>query len=495
MLFNSLHFFIFFPIVFFVYFTIPPRFRWFWLLLASSYFYMVFIPQYILILYFIIIVDYFAGRMIEKSTGRRRKVYLMASIIANIGVLFLFKYFNFFTSNLTGLAHFLHWNYTPSVFRLLLPIGLSFHTFQALSYTIEVYRGRQPAERHLGIYALYVMFFPQLVAGPIERPQNLLPQLRQLKIFDYYQVIDGLKLIIWGLFKKVVIADRLAILVNTVYNNFDYYSGLQFLIATICFAFQIYCDFSGYSDIALGTAQTMGFRLMQNFQRPYFARSITDFWRRWHISLSSWFRDYVYIPLGGNRVGKLRSGLNVLVTFLASGLWHGANWTFVVWGLLHGFFIVFSRWTMKLREKLVNKVKLNKYPSLYHMEQVIVTFLLVCFSWIFFRAENLNQALQIIYKICLSLTQVIKALFTGNANFFSDQFTGSEFGLSKSGLIVAFLSILFLVCVQLVQRHGDLRGIMRDRPAQQRWALYYLVIIAIALFGVFDEVPFIYFQF
>src|SRR5678810_23272 len=322
MLFNSFTFLMFFPIVVAVYFAIPHRFRWAWLLAASCYFYMAFIPVYILILFFTIAVDYAAGILIEDAEGKRRKLFLLMSIVANVGVLAIFKYFNFLNANARAIAEVFHWPYGVPALSIILPIGLSFHTFQAMSYTIEVYRGRHKAERNPGIFALYVMFFPQLVAGPIERPQNLLLQFYERHEFDYDRVADGLRRMAWGLFMKVVIADRLSNYVNPVYNSPYSYDGLTLVVATVFFALQIYCDFAGYSHVAIGTAEVMGFRLMQNFNRPYLSRSISEFWSRWHISLSTWFRDYVYIPLGGNRWGWVRTYRNLFITFLAVSYTH-----------------------------------------------------------------------------------------------------------------------------------------------------------------------------
>jgi alginate O-acetyltransferase complex protein AlgI len=310
MLFNSLLFFCFFLIVTPAYFLLEHKHRWKLLLAASCYFYMTFIPVYILILSLTIVVDYFAGILIERSTGKRRRHFLVLSIVANVGVLAFFKYFNFFNDSLSFLlGDFGYQNQIPHS-NILLPIGLSFHTFQAMSYTMEVYRGNQKAEKHFGIYALYVMFYPQLVAGPIERPQNILPQLHAKKEFNYNDVVEGLKLILWGLFKKVVIADRLSIYVDTIYNNPADHGSITLITATVFFTFQIYCDFSGYSDIALGCARVMGFRLMVNFRRPYLAKSFREFWSRWHISLSSWFRDYLYIPLGETK-SRFQNGISI----------------------------------------------------------------------------------------------------------------------------------------------------------------------------------------
>jgi D-alanyl-lipoteichoic acid acyltransferase DltB (MBOAT superfamily) len=330
-LFNSAEFALFFPVVVFLYFAVQSRHRWALLLAASCVFYMAAIPAYILILAFTIGTDYVAGLLIERARGRWRAVWLAASVAANLGVLFFFKYYDFAVGSAGPLARMLGMP-VPSPLNLILPIGLSFHTFQALSYTIEVYRGRYPAERHLGIFALYVMFFPQLVAGPIERPAHLLPQFREDHRFDPAKARDGLRLMAWGLLKKVVIADRLAIITNQVFLAPTTYAGPHLTLATLAFAYQIYCDFSGYTDIARGSARVIGFELRRNFNSPYAAASVQEFWRRWHMSLSTWFRDYVYIPLGGSRQGDARRDRNVIVTFLASALWHGANWTFLVWG-------------------------------------------------------------------------------------------------------------------------------------------------------------------
>jgi len=343
MLFNSFAFCcVFFPLVTALYFVLPHRYRWALLLAASCWFYMAFVPVYILILGFTILVDYAAGILIERNTGPRRKAWLVASIVANLGVLAFFKYFNFLNQNIGALFQAAGIGYGVPDLGILLPIGLSFHTFQSLSYTIEVYRGNQPAERRPGVFALYVMFYPQLVAGPIERPGNLLRQLAIPMQWDTDRVIAGLKQMLWGFFKKLVIADRCGVVVDQVYGHSAEYDSLALALATYLFAVQIYCDFSGYGDIALGAARVMGFDLMVNFRTPYGSTSISEFWSRWHISLSSWFRDYLYIPLGGNRVLRWRWFMNLMIVFLVSGLWHGANWTYVVWGALHGIYLVLA---------------------------------------------------------------------------------------------------------------------------------------------------------
>ncbi len=439
---------------------------------------MAFIPAYILILFFVITIDYIAGIAIANAQGQRRKLFLLLSLAGNIGVLALFKYFNFLNANLAGLAGAIGWNYPIPMLDLILPIGLSFHTFQSMSYTIEVYRGRYPAEKHPGIFALYVMFYPQLVAGPIERPYNLLPQLHRAQHFDYQRVTDGLKLMVWGFFKKLVIADRIADFVNPIYNHPTEHHGFALILATALFAYQIYCDFSGYSDIAIGSAQVMGFKLMQNFNRPYYAKSIGEFWRRWHISLSSWFRDYLYIPLGGNRVPAWRHYFNVMTVFLISGLWHGANWTFVIWGGLHGAYLLIETWTESARTRLVHAIGLNKFPNALKLVQVTITFALVSFAWIFFRANSLNDAIYI-------ATHLITLDVLNLANVFT------FLNMTK----VALAAIVVLEIVQLVQRRGSLRAMIAAQPTWVRWAIYYLLVMSILLLGKFAEQKFIYFQF
>jgi alginate O-acetyltransferase complex protein AlgI len=340
MLFNTIQYAIFLPVVFSLYYFLPHKFRWIFLLIASCLFYMAFIPLYILILFLAIFIDYYAALRIDTSEGRDRKRYLIISVLSTCLLLFAFKYFNFFLENIRVIAKFLDLRYPDVVLKIILPIGLSFHTFQSLSYVFEVYYRRQKPERHFGIYALYVMFFPQLVAGPIERPQGLLNQLKVKREFSFELAKDGLRQILWGLVKKVIIADSLANLIGFIFTDYEHHNGSSLLMIAIMFSFQIYGDFSGYSDIAIGSAKLLGFRLMTNFNYPYFSKSIGEFWRRWHISLSSWFRDYLYIPLGGSKTNTPKRIRNVLITFGISGLWHGANWTFVVWGLLNGLYLI-----------------------------------------------------------------------------------------------------------------------------------------------------------
>ncbi|MEI8201391.1 MAG: MBOAT family O-acyltransferase [Bacteroidota bacterium] len=476
MLFNSFHFLFFFIVVTTLYFVLPFSKRWILLLASSCYFYMAFIPVYILILGFTIVIDYFAGIYIENAEGARRKLFLTFSLIANIGVLAVFKYYNFLNLNFTFLLHGFGLSNPVPFLAILLPIGLSFHTFQAMSYTIEVYRGRQKAERHFGIYSLYVMFYPQLVAGPIERPQNLLHQFREKYYFEYFRVVEGLKLMLWGFFKKIVIADRLAIYVNAVYNNPDQHTGMTLLLATIFFAFQIYCDFSGYSDIAIGAAKVMGFKLMTNFNRPYFARNISEFWKRWHISLSTWFKDYLYISLGGNRTSIPRWYLNLFLVFLISGLWHGANWTYIIWGGLNGFYLVFAIISQGYRNKFNKLTGIDKLPKLNHLFQVLITFFLSCFAWIFFRANNVTDAFTIIKKI--------------------SKLDGAVFIDNPSIMIYSFLGILILFLVEFKKEFykGDF-SFMENKSWVVRNFSYAVLLILILLIGVFDGGQFIYFQF
>lgn len=437
---------------------------------------MAFIPIYILILGFTIFIDYYAGLYIEAAKGKKRKLFLIISLIANIGVLAVFKYYNFLNDNFAFLFQFFGFEYPIPYLNIILPIGLSFHTFQAMSYTIEVFRGHQKAEKHFGIYALYVMFYPQLVAGPIERPQNLLHQFREKFEFNYARVVDGLKLMLWGFFKKIVVADRLAIYVNAVYGNSDQHNGVTLIVATIFFAFQIYCDFSGYSDIAIGAAKVMGFKLMLNFNRPYFSKSISEFWRRWHISLSTWFRDYLYISLGGNRVSIPHWYLNLFLVFLISGLWHGANWTYIIWGSLNGLYLIFSIFTSNFRSKVLEITKIIKFPRFLNLIQIIFTFVLSCIAWIFFRASSTNEALNILYKV---LTP-----------------KGSIFIESPAMMIYSVFGILLLLLVEFKREYytGDF-SFFNNPNWFVRNLSYAIIIILILLIGVFDGGQFIYFQF
>ena len=479
MLFNTLEFACFFAVVTLVYFRLPQGIRWLHLLLASCVFYMAFMPAYILILFFTITLDYFAGRVIEATTRPvARKVALLASLVANLGVLAVFKYHNFAAANLNWLLQGFGPDYGVRLVEFILPVGLSFHTFQAMAYVIEVYRGHQPAERHFGIYALYVMFYPQLVAGPVERPQNLIHQFREEHTFDYGRVTGGMKLMLWGLLKKCMIADRAAAFVDPVFADPGRWSGPEIALAAVLYAFQIYCDFSGYCDIAIGAARVIGYDLVQNFRQPYLAANIGDFWQRWHISLSTWFRDYVYLPLGGNRVPRMRWAGNVLLVFLLSGLWHGASWTFVAWGALHGAGYVAMRWTRPVRERLAAWSGLADWPRLGHGLAIGATFLFVSFAWIFFRSPDFDTA-----------GRLVRGLFEGwttsaLANFDAD----------GSALAVLLAALLAMGCPGVAQCFtGSPDGVRH--PAVIRWGLYYAAGLTVFFMGRFGEQQFIYFQF
>ena len=488
MLFNSRAFLLFFLAVTSLYFLIPHRYRWMLLLGSSVLFYMWFVPKYILLMLFVVLVDYGAALVMEKAASRlRRQLILAAALVANLGLLGFFKYANFFSDNLAALARLVNWNYGLPALQIILPIGISFFTFQGLSYVLDVYWGRQKAERHPGMFFLFIAFYPQLVAGPIERTGHLLPQFSEVHRFDYQRAKQGIQLMLWGLFKKAVIADRAAILVNNVYANVPGADGFTLIVATILFGFQIYCDFSGYSDIAVGSAEVMGFRIMRNFERPYFAKSIAEFWRRWHISLTSWFRDYLYIPLGGNRVALPRWYFNIFLVFFVSGLWHGANWTFAIWGALHGAYFIASFITRKWREAAAGFLRLGNGSPIRKIIQAGTTFSLVTFAWIFFRARTLEDALVVIAKI----PDGIRSVFDPSriaAVVPQWKLTGFE-------LILALLAIVFLLLVEFFQRRTPLRPFINRQPAWARWAIGYGLILVCYFLGVFDNIEFIYFQF
>jgi alginate O-acetyltransferase complex protein AlgI len=484
MLFNSFEFLIFFLIVTLIFFLLRQNLQQvIWLLIASCYFYMAFVPAYILILLLLILIDYFAGIWIEKAKGITKKNYLIISLIANISLLVFFKYFNFLNENLYYLVSLFGIHYIPAKLNIVLPIGLSFHTFQSMSYTLEVYRGNQRAERNLGVYALYVLFYPQMVAGPIERPQNLLHQFKVTHSFTRANAAAGLRLMCWGLFKKVVIADRLAVIVNQVYQQPQEHGGLALVLATYFFAFQIYCDFSGYSDIAIGAARVMGYELMTNFNRPYLSTNISQFWQRWHISLSTWFRDYLYISLGGNRVSVMKWQLNTLIVFLISGLWHGANWTFVCWGLLHGVYLVIYNLTKRYSKKLqLDKVAFLP-PYISNLINGVLTFHLVAFAWIFFRANSLSDAAYVITHLA---NGVLPVSFTD---------LSVSLGMPVTESLLAMIFILLLVLIEAFIAGSKTWLSYFQSSWGVRWATYSLMLLIIIVFGVFDAQSFIYFQF
>jgi D-alanyl-lipoteichoic acid acyltransferase DltB (MBOAT superfamily) len=479
MLFNSIEFIFFFPAVVALYFMLPHRFRWVLLLIASYYFYMCWNYKYVVLIALTTTVNYLAGIGISTTNKRPLRIlYLVIGLCVSLGVLFFFKYFNFFGETINLLFEKFNIMARVPAYDYLLPVGISFYTFQTLSYTIDVYFGKQKVEYHFGIFALYVSFFPQLVAGPIERSTNLLPQFYQKHTISYERVRDGIIFILWGFFKKVVIADRLSEYVNLVYNNASQYEGIHFLIATFFFSVQIYCDFSGYSDIAIGTAKIMGFDLMINFRRPYFSKSIREFWQRWHISLSTWFRDYVYIPLGGNRVSKGRYYFNLFFTFLVSGLWHGANWTFVIWGALHGFYSVFAVWTKTLKDKFNKFTGLTNLPRFYNGIQIITTFVLAYFAWIFFRANSVSDAFLIIKSFgSLNLKT--------NINLFQ----------YPVDMPISIMLIIILFFIDILQERKMLNAPAFASYKPLKWAFLITLILFIIVLGIWKETDFLYFQF
>ncbi len=490
MLFNSLEFLIFFPVVTLLYFAFPHRVRYIWLLIASYFFYMCWNPKYALLMAFSTVSTYAAGVLIEKSKRTlTKKLWVGLSFSVNIAILFFFKYFDFAIDNINALLSAGGFELVNPAFDVILPVGISFYTFQALGYTVDVYRGDIESEKNILRYALFVSFFPQLVAGPIERSGNLIKQLRERHYFNTKNVANGMMLMLWGFFEKLVIADRAAYVVDTVYNNYTAYSGLSLVLATVLFAFQIYCDFASYSDIARGAAQVMGFNLMKNFNTPYFAKSVSEFWRRWHISLSTWFRDYLYIPLGGNRKGRARKYFNLMVVFLLSGLWHGASWNFVIWGGLNGIYQIAGDATKGIRLKLSQKMGLDREVFSNKLLKVIVTFALINFSWIFFRAESFTAAISIIKSI---FSEFNLWIFTDGTIF--------TLGLDAKDMLVLALSLAVLFVMSLMKYRGiAIRETLAKQGLWFRYFVYLAGIFAVLIFGIYgpeyDASQFIYFQF
>ncbi len=468
MLFNSFQFLLFFPLTVFIYFILPVRFRWVFLLISSYYFYMNWKPVYALLIFASTVITWGCGILIDRNSEvQKKKVYLVLSLLINFSILFVYKYFNFINESIFNVLEVLNLRWTVPNLDILLPVGISFYTFQAVGYTIDVFRDDLKPEQNLGKYALFVSFFPQLVAGPIERAKNLLPQFHEVKKFKIENFKSGISLMIWGYFMKVVISDRIGMYVDISFNNIDMHNGSTLLLSTVLFSFQIYCDFAGYSNIAIGAAKIMGFDLMTNFKRPYFSTNISEFWHRWHISLSTWFRDYLYIPLGGNRVSKIRFYFNVFITFLVSGIWHGANWTFVIWGALHGSYIIAQKF-FKFDRNFMD-FSLNRFLSL------VLNFLLVIFAWIFFRANDLGDAFIIIKKI-----------FTNHGNLHIE---GNTFIYGFIGLCILFLREI------REEFFPKRRKIIESNNVILSSLSLSLLVICIILFGVFNGGQFIYFQF
>lgn len=470
MLFNSLHFLAFFPIVCIIYFLLPTlKARNIFLLGASYYFYMNWEPIYALLLLSSTLITYLAAIGIAQyPQNDKKKLYLISSLVLNLSLLFFFKYYNFAAENLSLLLTNLGLAIQIPKFRVLLPVGISFYIFQALGYSIDVYRGKTPAEKNFFTYALFVSFFPQLVAGPIERSTNLLPQFKRKHPFSYENIMSGINLMLWGYFLKLVLADRCALYVDAIFNNVSYHNGGSFLLASLIFPFQIYGDFAGYSLIAIGAAKIMGFSLMENFRRPYFSTTVTDFWHRWHISLSTWFKDYVYIPLGGNRVSTSRCYFNVMITFIISGMWHGANWTFIAWGSIHGVLQCIEKWLGWNKSQF----QWNTWEKFIHW---ILTFCIVCLAWIFFRANNINDAIII-----------IKGIFC-NFDF--------PFITTIPDMILIIIALFIVFIKESIDEFNWEISISRSPYWLIRHLFIVGIIIYIIMFGVLNGGQFIYFQF
>ena len=468
MLFNSLHFIFFLPVVVLVYYLLAHKYRWILLFTASSYFYSVFYFPYVFVLYAVILIDYVCGLVIERSEGRKRWWWLVISIISNIGLLSYFKYTNFFIDMFNETAPWVHISKHIKNLDIILPIGLSFHTFQSLSYTIEVYRNKQKAEKHIGYFANYVLFFPQMVAGPIERYERLGNELRISQQLSYDNVSHGLRLILYGLFVKMCIADNLAPLVDEVYQApLSYYSSSVWM-AMIAFAIQIYADFYGYSTVALGAARMLGIHLMDNFKQPYFATGIQDFWKRWHISLSTWFRDYVFFSMGGSKVKVFRWIINILFLFAISGFWHGANYTYIIWGLLHGIAYLLDKGISNL---IPTQIKQLKFYSILSM---LLTFTVVVIIWVFFRAKDLKSSLSI-------LKQSTGYGFEANIH------------LQVSWIPLFMLGLFILIEIAIINTRFD--NWLASKKISIRWSIYIVLILCLLLFSGIKSIPFIYFQF
>ena len=495
MLFNSYEFLLFFPIVVLTYFVMPKKIRYIWLLITSYYFYMGWNAKYALLLLTSTVITYFSGLLLSvvkqdtKYAVMWKKSIVAVSFISNLSILFFFKYFDFAIENINAVLSVFQVELLNPKFDVLLPVGISFYTFQALSYTMDVYRGEIYAEKNILKYALFVSFFPQLVAGPIERSKNLLKQLNAEHRFSYEKMVEGLMLMLWGFFMKMVIADRIAIFVDSAYSEKVLYDGKYLLVASVLFAFQIYCDFAGYSTIAVGAAKVMGFDLMENFNCPYYAETVAEFWRRWHISLSSWFRDYLYIPLGGNRKGVMRKYVNTMIVFLVSGLWHGANWTYVIWGGLNGLYQVVGGVLTPLKKKVYQRVPALEKNKLMKVLRILVTFVLVDITWIFFRADSISHAKDVIERI----------LYMNNPELLANG-TLLDMGLNQQNMVIMFVSIAILLGADIAKYNQiKVREIILGFNIINRWIILLAGIASVLLFGVwgsgYEAVNFIYFQF
>ncbi len=487
MLFNSLTFLIFLIIVLSLYYILPYKYRWYLLLIGSCIFYMAWRIEFIFLILFSSFFNYYIGLLIERYE-KNSKLILTIGLIINFLILFIFKYSIFINHSFMSIYNYFNIPYPIKDFDIVLPMGISFYTFQATSYTIDIYRKRYKAEKNILKLSLYIMFFPQLVAGPIERADNLLNQLFLNHKFNIYNVSIGIKIMLIGYFKKIVIADRVAILVNTVYNSPYDYNGISFIIATIFFAIQLYCDFSGYSDIAIGCSKLFGIDLMENFKSPYFSKSVKEFWTRWHISLSTWFKDYLYIPLGGNRKGTLRTYYNLMITFLVSGIWHGANWTFVLWGGLNGLYQIIGDLKNKLIRIIGFNIKnqyINKFLDIF---RILITFILICFSLIFFRANTVKDAFYIVNNLFSDINIINDIQYLYNVS--------TELGLNIFEILMVTFCIIILFFMEIFEYKQRIYISLNKAPLFIRFIFYYIIVIIIISMGVFSNAgQFIYFQF
>ena len=496
MLFNSLQFVVFFPIVVLIYFFIPKKMRYIWLLAASYFFYMCWNPKYVLLLLFSTGISYAAGLLLERWRDRpkRKKTVVAVGAVLNFGILFLFKYLDFVWQSVGAVLEKLHFSLPENTLALLLPVGISFYIFQVVGYIVDVYRGTIGAEKNFARYALFISFFPQLVAGPIERSGNLLPQIRELeklKLWDSERIQKGALVMLYGYILKMVLADRAALYVNTVFSveNFGLYQGIPVFVAAALFAIQIYCDFAGYTYIAIGAAQIMGIRLMNNFNAPYFAVSFKDFWDRWHISLSTWFRDYLYFPLGGSRKGKLRKYLNILLVFGVSGLWHGAAWHYVIWGFLHGICRVAGELTADFRNNMWQKLRVNTEVFSFRLWRRLFMFTAVSIIWIFFRVEAVSQAFLLIKNMFAVWNPWV--LFDGSL---------FNIGLDSKDWNILIAALVFLLSVDVLR--GKRKSLQEEFVRQNlvfRWLVIFAGIFTVLIFGIYgadyNAAQFIYFQF
>lgn len=473
--FNSMAYAIFLPVVFIAYWMLPHKYRWILLLLSSYYFYMSWNPKYVVLILLTTVVSYVAALLLEKQVNTKtRKRILNTTLLVCLGVLFVFKYFNFATASVFAFLGRFSIHLRPATLNLLLPVGISFYTFQTLSYVIDVYKGKVKPEKHFGIFATFISFFPQLVAGPIERTNNLLPQITSKKEFNFDMAMHGARQILWGFFKKIAVADVVAIYVDAVYGNLTQSTGLDLLLAVFFFTIQIYCDFSGYSDIAIGTARLFGINLMTNFASPYFATSVKEFWSRWHISLSTWFRDYVYIPLGGSRCSKIRNYINIMITFLVSGLWHGANWTFVLWGGIHGLAQVMEK-TFGLDKRGAGKIR--KAVSWF------CVFAFCNIAWVFFRADNFSDAFYVIQHAAPEIESL-------------KSYAQINMGPDKKTIRYIFAVIALVAVYDFVALKYDVIEILKNKKIPCLILEYALVILIIAaLVDGAGSNQFVYFQF